>query len=376
VVTNAGFVSIGNASTLVFVKNVKAGWLIAGFLCACSSGGDSPSFDTFNKLGETPFTPVANVDNLGIAGLIVKGDVLLVGSRTGVVISYPLAAGAVKGLAGAPLGSVVAVPGGNGVGAMALQGNRLYFTSEGRFATLDVTDPHMPKTLGTVGPVLPAHIVAASDKLVALTSGPGQVQLVDVAVDPPVVHPPGPLSPGPVTGLVLSGNTLYLTEMLTSSIRSFDVTDSAAPKPLGMITVKDPSIRSGRFPNPGGLLLKGKTLYAFGMNTMYVIDVSDPTQLKQLNTDVGMGFYNETSIYTREWMQAAFVSDSVIALPGSVPADQGSFSIHLMDVSNPSAPKLLPASSAGSLAGVPYLAASGAFVFSSDGSTIKISGPR
>lgn len=350
-----------------------AGLCLGLALAGCQSDA-TPDFDSYRKLGERELVPSQNVENEGLAGLAVKDGVLLVGMRSGSILSFALGSDPVAALTGAPTSALTVVPGGHGIAAMALHGNRLYMVSNGILATVDVGNPRAPKLLGSLGPVLPAITMAASDKVVVLAAGMGQVQLIDVSSDPPVKYPQSGLAPGQVTGVALVGTRLYLTDSLTHTVRVYDVTQAAAPTLLGEFIAKSPAVGTSRAPNPGGLVVKGTTVYAFGINTLYIIDAADPAHMKAINANPGLGFYVGDVYYNRDTMQGAFVNGSVLAVPGSHDADAGAFVVHYFDVSNPASPVEYKGNGGGMFYGIPYLASSGGYTFSSNGASVVIGG--
>ena len=144
---------------------------------------------------------------------------------------------------------------------LAVDGDRLYATTNHHLHVVDVSVSSSPVELGVITRWSPKNEIAAAGTLGCLVEG-SELVVVDVS-DPAAPFVSGSWSGAPVIDVAVVGDDAFVTA--GGSLRTIDLSDPAAPIEVGSLS----SIS-------GHLAAAGNLLYASSASSFKVIDISTP----------------------------------------------------------------------------------------------------
>ncbi len=205
--------------------------------------------------------------------------------------------------------------------AVAVAGNRAYFSNGPYLMIADVSDPNKPTELGRI--LMPrsrlVRDLAVNGNLVYVAAGEGGLRIIDVS-DPANPTEIGFLvTSGWGADVAVNGNYAYVAG---EGLRIIDVSDPANPVEVG-------SLHTGRF--FGGVATKGGVAYVSEENEgLRIIDVSDPANPSEL------GFFDTVEL-TDPCCPIDFAFDVAVSGDFAYIADSID-GVRIIDVSDPANP--------------------------------------
>jgi hypothetical protein len=217
--------------------------LVAGCLLACTGIGWAQ--DCLERVGRAPH---------GIADAVAaEGTVAFLGNGAEVMVvslddpSEPAVIGSLQ------------LP--YYIRGLAIDGDRLYVSTDHHLHVVDIGSPSLPVELGVVTRWSPKNEIAASGNLVCLVEGT-ELVVVD-ASDPTAPFVAGSWSGATVTDVVVVGDSAFVTA--GGSLRTIDLNDPTTPTQVGSLGSVS-----------GHLAAAGNLLYASSAAAFKVIDISNP----------------------------------------------------------------------------------------------------
>ncbi len=218
---------------------------------------------------------------------------------------------------------------------------------------IDVSDPVSPRLLASVDVLGYAENIVVSDRVAYVADGGAGLQIIDLSnpIAPTVLGAVD--TPGNAKHVVVSGNLACVLDS-TPGFRVIDVSDPAAPVLLSSNDMMGESSRD--------LAVSGNIAYVVG-DDLYFVDISDPetpvylglfhTQEPRgvavagsiayvVNNDPGFQVIDVSSAAEPSLLASLEVPDSVdITVSGNMAYLREDEFLHIVDVSDPSAPALI-----------------------------------
>lgn len=216
--------------------------------------------------------------------------------------------------------------GGSSYG-VAVQGNLAYLGVGPRLVALDISQPGSPVQVGQsdVFPGIVRDVQVNGDYAYVATDFRGGLMVIDVR-DPKNLREVGRFIPelSGANGLILAENLVYLS-CNPYGLRIVDVSDPRAPREVGSLELKGPFI---------DIDVEGKTAYlVVAGDGLYLVEVSNPANPTQV------GFLSQTELLSQEHPNSVQFN-AIDTAGGYAFLSAGDGGMAVVDVSNPSEPKL------------------------------------
>ncbi len=287
---------------------------------ASAAGSSAGSSVQAQKLGAVTVTPLSQIGGLGARGIAARAGRVHMGVGSQLVVvdasnpSAPRRLGTMK-LPTPPLD-------------VALSGDWA-LVADGRagLRVVDMRDPAMPREVAAVDVGGRARALAVHDGHAYVVTGGARLVVIDLAnpAQPRVLAATAAQDNTSAEDVAVTGSTVFVAQ--TDGLRSYDVSDPATPRPLGLLSY-------GSYPR--ALVVDGPRAFVGFGDVLWTVDVGDPAAMQHDEKD---------TLWDIPSFGLALSGSTLVGVAGGFYEAEGKAVV--LDISNPSQPTV-----AGRLTGV------------------------